>query len=252
MDPRQAYEQKAQAELELLGAGLDCLQARAPKGKADAAINQQKHMAELKTKREAAQEYLAQLNRADKFAWGELQVEADRAVSELRSALDQAALHLKYSDSRVGGGWIMKMTLVVFLFVSIMGALSLAGCGDDGKKKVTAEQVKKESSEALDTAVAYTKQKQEELMAKAKAQYQELEKDTSELMGKAKEQAAAGQDKAKEVLADLQKQQAVVQERLKAMESSSGKAWEKAKVELEEALQNLKQAYQKAKEELAS
>jgi hypothetical protein len=41
MDPRQAYEQKAQAELELLGAGLDELQASAPKGKIGAAISQQ-------------------------------------------------------------------------------------------------------------------------------------------------------------------------------------------------------------------
>ncbi|KMY67715.1 hypothetical protein AAU61_07435 [Desulfocarbo indianensis] len=95
MDPRQAYEQKARAELDLLGAGLDGLQARAPKAKAGAGINQQQPMAELKAKREAAQNYLARLNRADKFAWGELQVEADQAVSELRSALDQAASHLK-------------------------------------------------------------------------------------------------------------------------------------------------------------
>ena len=56
-------------------------------------------------------------------------------------------------------------------------------------------------------------------MAQAKAQYQELERETSQLMDKAKEKAAAGQDKAKEVLADLQKKQAVVQEKLKAVQS---------------------------------
>ncbi|MCB2226195.1 MAG: hypothetical protein KQH53_05905 [Desulfarculaceae bacterium] len=145
----------------------------------------------------------------------------------------------------------MKRTLAALITLIALGALALAGCGDNGDKKVTAEQVKKEAKEAVNTAVAYSKQKQEELMAQAKAQYQELERETSQLMDKAKEKAAAGQDKAKEVLADLQKRQAVVQEKLKAMQSASGKAWEKAKVELDEALQNLKQAYQKAKAELA-
>jgi RNA-splicing ligase RtcB len=95
MDPRQAYEKKGSAELDLLGAGLERLQARAQNAKAGAEIGHQRQLAELKAKRKAAQEYLSRLNRAGKFAWGELQVGADRAVSELRSALDQAATHLK-------------------------------------------------------------------------------------------------------------------------------------------------------------
>lgn len=95
MDPRQAYEKMAAAELDLLGAGLDGLQARAQNAKAGAEIGHQRQLAALKAKREAAQDYLSRLNRAGKFAWGELQVVADRAVSELRSALGQAASRLK-------------------------------------------------------------------------------------------------------------------------------------------------------------
>ncbi|BEQ13861.1 hypothetical protein [Desulfoferula mesophila] len=144
----------------------------------------------------------------------------------------------------------MKRTLTALVALAALGGLTLAGCGNGDDQKVTAQQVKKETKEAMNTAVAYTKQKQEELFAQAQAQYQELEKDTSQLMDNAKEKAAAGQDKVKDILADLQKKQAVAQEKLKAMQSSSGKAWEKAKVELDEALQNLKQAYQKAKAEL--
>lgn len=146
----------------------------------------------------------------------------------------------------------MKVTVTALVALAVLGALALAGCGSGDDQKVTAQQVKKEAKEAVNTAVTYSKQKQDELIAQAQAQYQELEKETSQLMEKAKEKATAGQDKAKEVLADLQKQQAVVQEKLKAMQSASGKAWEKAKVELEEALQNLKQAYQKAKAELSN
>jgi RNA-splicing ligase RtcB len=95
MDLRQAYEKKAQAELDLLGAGLERLQAKALNAKAGAKTGHQRQLAELKAKRKAAQEYLSRLNQAGKFAWGELQVGADRAVSELRSALDQAATLLK-------------------------------------------------------------------------------------------------------------------------------------------------------------
>ncbi|BEQ14173.1 hypothetical protein [Desulfoferula mesophila] len=145
----------------------------------------------------------------------------------------------------------MKRALAALTALVALGVLALAGCGSDDDQKVTTQQVKKEAKEAVSTAVAYTKQKQEKLMAQAQAQYQELEKEASELMDKAKEKAAAGHDRAKEALADLQEKQEVVQEKLKVMQSSSGKAWEKAKVEFDEALQNLKQAYQKAKAELA-
>lgn len=144
----------------------------------------------------------------------------------------------------------MKRTLTALVALAALGALALTGCGSGDDQKVTAQQVKKEAKEAVNTAVAYSKQKQEEWFAQAQAQYQELEKETSQLMDKAKEKAAAGQDKAKDILADLQKWQAVAQEKLKAMQSASGEAWEKAKVELDEALQNLKQAYLKAKAEL--
>jgi len=77
--------------LDLLGAGLERLQAKALNAKAGAKTGHQQQLAELKAKRKATQEYLSRLKRAGKFAWGYLQVEADRAVSELRSALGQAA-----------------------------------------------------------------------------------------------------------------------------------------------------------------
>jgi hypothetical protein len=95
MDPRQAYEKMAATELDLLGAGLERLQARTQNAKAGAGIGHQRQLADLKAKRKAAQEHLSRLNLADKFAWGELQVGANRAVSELRSALCKAASRLK-------------------------------------------------------------------------------------------------------------------------------------------------------------
>ena len=103
----------------------------------------------------------------------------------------------------------MKMTLAALVALAALGALALTGCGNGDDRKVTAQKVKKEAEEAVNTAVdLHQTEDKMSWLAQAEAQYQELEKETSQLMDKAKEMAAAGQDKAKEVLADLQKKQA--------------------------------------------
>ena len=107
--------------------------------------------------------------------------------------------------------------------LAALGALALTGCGSGDDQKVTAQQVKKEAKEAVNTAVGYSKQKQEEWFAQAQALVPRVGEGDSQLMDKAKERATAGQDKAKDILADLQKWQAVAQEKLKAMQSASGK-----------------------------
>ena len=90
-----AFSGIAAAESDLLGVRLEMPQARAQDARAGAKTGHQRQLAALKAKCKAAQEYLSRLNRAGKIAWGELQVGANRAVSELRSALDQAASRLK-------------------------------------------------------------------------------------------------------------------------------------------------------------
>ena len=95
MDEKQAYEKKARAELDLLQARLDELKAKAHKAEAEAEINYHQQIAQLKAKRDAAQDYLAQLGRAGQDAWGELKEGFNRAISEFKSGLDQAASRLK-------------------------------------------------------------------------------------------------------------------------------------------------------------
>ncbi len=145
----------------------------------------------------------------------------------------------------------MKRIFIASMALAALAALALAGCGNGDDQKVTAEKVKKEAKQALDTAIAYGRQKQQEWLKQAEAQYQELKEQGDQLLEQAKQKAAQGQDKAQEALAQLAKQQEVVREKLKALQTASGKAWDKAKVELDQAMENLKQAYQKAKEELS-
>jgi hypothetical protein len=90
-----AFSGIAAAESDLLESGLERPPVGAQNAKAGAGFGHQRQLAALKAKRKAAQEYLSRLNRAGKISWGELQVGANRAVSELRSALDQAASRLK-------------------------------------------------------------------------------------------------------------------------------------------------------------
>lgn len=145
---------------------------------------------------------------------------------------------------------VMKRTKWLVSLVAAAALFAVAGCSGDDEQKVTAEQVKKEAKEAVDTAVAYSAQKKDEFIAQVNQQYDSLMQQGNELMDKANEQAAAGKAQAKQVLADLQAKQEAVSEKMAAMRDAGGEAWEKAKPELEEALQNLQDAYNKAKAEL--
>lgn len=144
----------------------------------------------------------------------------------------------------------MKRFIWLTTLLTVAALLALAGCSGDDEQKITAEQVKKEAKEAVDTAVAYSKQKKDEFMAQVNERYDSLTKQSDELMQKAKEQAAAGKEQAKQVLADLQEKQKAVQEQMVALKNKGGEAWAKAKPDLEKALNNLQEAYNKAKAEL--
>jgi len=95
MEQKQAYVKKAKAELDLLQARLDGLEAKARKSEADGEIKYHQQIAELKAKRDAAKVYLSELNQSGKDAWGEIKEGFSRAVGDLKLALDQAASRFK-------------------------------------------------------------------------------------------------------------------------------------------------------------
>ncbi|MCF8041487.1 MAG: hypothetical protein K9K65_07020 [Desulfarculaceae bacterium] len=144
----------------------------------------------------------------------------------------------------------MKRMIWLTTLFAVAALFTVAGCSGDDEQKVTAEQVKKEAKEAVDTAMTYSKQKKDEFMAQVNQQYDSLKQQSDELMQKAKEQAAAGKEQAKQVLADLQAKQKAVSDKMVAMKEAGGEAWTKAKPELEKAMKNLQEAYNKAKAEL--
>ena len=95
MDEKQAYRKMAQAELDLLQARLEELKAKARLAEAGAEVNLQRQIGELKAKREAAWDKLVQIDQAGHDAWRELKEGLNRALGELKAALDQAAARFK-------------------------------------------------------------------------------------------------------------------------------------------------------------
>lgn len=95
MDQRQAYEKKAQAELDLLEARLQEIRARAQMARADVALNLQQQINELKARRDDMRRQMEQMSGAGQDAWQELKQGFGRAAEELRAALDRAADRLK-------------------------------------------------------------------------------------------------------------------------------------------------------------
>ena len=134
---------------------------------------------------------------------------------------------------------------MVSLFVS---SLFLAACNnqDQAKQpesKVTAQDVKKESKEALNTAVAYTEQKKEayqkEIEAELKAYDQKLDKLKAGAMG-LKDDAKAEYNQQIDMLEQKIKS---ASEKFNALKSASGEAWDDVKSGMDKAGNELRDAY---------
>lgn len=89
-EKRDAYRKKVEAQLREWDAKMDQLQAKMDKAEADAQIEYQSRLQDLRTKQAAAQQKLAELSAAGADAWKELQDGVDRATSELKKSMESA------------------------------------------------------------------------------------------------------------------------------------------------------------------
>ena len=135
--------------------------------------------------------------------------------------------------------------IIVSLFVS---SLFLAACGNqdqakEPESKVTAQDVKKESKEALNTAVAYTEQKKEayqkQIEAELKAYDQKLDKLKAGAMG-LKDDAKAEYNQQIDMLEQKIKS---ASEKFNALKSASGEAWDDVKSGMDTAVDELRNTY---------
>ena len=101
MSTKQAYEQKLQARLDAWAADIAKLEAKASEAQADARIEYQKQVRELKSRQEEARSKLAEYQRAGEQAGADLKAGVEGALDALGGALKSAS-----SRFRCGPNWV--------------------------------------------------------------------------------------------------------------------------------------------------
>ena len=91
MSTKQAYEQKLQARLDAWAADIAKLEAKASEAQADARIEYQKQVRELKSRQEEARSKLAEYQRAGEQAGADLKAGVEGALDALGGALKSAS-----------------------------------------------------------------------------------------------------------------------------------------------------------------
>ncbi|MCR9113597.1 MAG: hypothetical protein NXH84_10000 [Rhodobacteraceae bacterium] len=90
MTDKEAYEQKLQARLEEWQANIDKLRAQAKEAGADAQIQYQKQIDEMREQREALEAKLKDIQNAQSAAWADIKTGADKAWDDMSKAMQDA------------------------------------------------------------------------------------------------------------------------------------------------------------------
>lgn len=95
MSEKEAYQEKLQAKLDQWRAEIDKLEAKIDQAKADAKINYQKQIEELRAKYGAAKEKLAEVKQAGDGTWKNFKRGIENTWKELGDAVDSAIAKFK-------------------------------------------------------------------------------------------------------------------------------------------------------------
>ena len=149
---------------------------------------------------------------------------------------------------------MIRKALLIMLASFFSMALFFA-CGDqkDAEKsdtKVTYEDVKKESKEAMETAKEYTQEQKEEYLRQMRAKLDEFNKEIQELQTKAASKAIGLKEASKEELSQSMKELAekkkAAAEKIDELKNASGNAWEDIKTGADLAMDELNKSLEQA------
>ena len=90
MDAKETYERKVEAELKKLDAQIDLAKAKAESATADAQIEYEERVEQLRDRREEVEKRYKALKVSGAQAWRELQGGVDTALKELDNAVSRA------------------------------------------------------------------------------------------------------------------------------------------------------------------
>lgn len=137
----------------------------------------------------------------------------------------------------------MNRLLLAFLLGSL---LAVSACSkkeeDRPPSKVSTEDVKKETKEAIGTAMDYAKQERDEFVGKAQKELDEINPKMEELKKKAQEATGEAKVKLDEQIKRLQQEQKAAAEKLDKLKSATGEAWKDLKAGVQAAIDHLKQS----------
>ena len=89
-DNNKLYQQKAEAELREITAKIEQLKAKADQAGSDARLELNKRLESLKTDKDRMKARLAEMKNASAEAWVDLKAVVDRAISDLKTAINAA------------------------------------------------------------------------------------------------------------------------------------------------------------------
>lgn len=94
-EKRDAYVEKLKAQIDKWNADIDGLQAKANQAGADAKVKMQKHIDDLKAKRQELEEKIKPIQKAGGEAWEDLKSGANQAFKALGEAVQAAKSRFK-------------------------------------------------------------------------------------------------------------------------------------------------------------
>jgi len=90
MDDKELYREKLEAKFKEMKARVELLEAKAAQVKAESKLEFNKHLAELRQKRDALQGKLDEVKKSGGEAWKDLRSGMEKAAEELKQAIDRA------------------------------------------------------------------------------------------------------------------------------------------------------------------
>ena len=135
----------------------------------------------------------------------------------------------------------MKRVGIALTMIGLL--LFVYSCGESTENGVTSEDVKKETKEAYETAVEYSKQQKEEILRQMQAKLDQYKQNIEKLKIKTELMGQGLKADFDRRIEELQAKQEAAEEKLSELKSSSGKAWSVMKEGLDQAMVDLEQAY---------
>jgi predicted nucleic acid-binding Zn-ribbon protein len=136
--------------------------------------------------------------------------------------------------------------LLAVMAISVCMALVDRRVAAEAKTGTSAQDVKKETKEALEATKEFTLQQKEDFQKKIQAELDRMQQQIDHLRAKADHAKTEAQADLNIAIAELQRRKDAAGKKLQELESASEKAWGNIKSGLNTAMKDLEKSYKRA------